>query len=97
MDFEALVAALIAAIILERVFEMLFTPLWTRLAWDGFYKLYASIILGALIGWATGLNAFPVFPVYPLVGRILTCLAIGAGPSFIHDLINRGKQVGGST
>ena len=95
MNFEALVAALLAALVLEKIFEATFGPLWTRFSIDPFYKLYAALGLGTLIAWATGLNAFPVFSVYPLVGRILTCLAIGAGTSFIYDLIDKGKKIGG--
>jgi hypothetical protein len=95
MDFEVLVAAVIAALVLEKLFEAVFGPLWEKLGWDPFFKLYAALVLGSVIAWATGLNAFPVFSVYPLVGRILTCLAIGAGTSFIYDLIDRGKKVGG--
>lgn len=51
---------------------------------------YVAITIGSVLGWFTGLNAFPVFAVGPGVGRVLTCLVIGLGPSFIFDLV-KGK------
>lgn len=92
MNFEILVSALMAALVLEKLFEAIFGPLWKKLSWDNFYKLYAAIALGSVLGFFTNLNAFPVFAI-PMIGRVLTALVIGCGTSFIYDLIDRGKEI----
>jgi len=93
MDFQSLGAALAAALVLEKLFEMLFKPLWDKFGWDSMYKLYVAILMGSGLGYMTGLNAFPVFAMSEMVGRVLTALAIGCGTSFIYDLIDKGKEI----
>jgi len=53
------------------------------------WPLYATTGVGVLVAQYTELNLFPVFP-NPAVGRLLTDLAIGLGPSFVHDLKPKG-------
>lgn len=90
MDIEVLGAVAIAALVLEKLFEAIFGPLWKKFEWDNLYKLYAAMVVGAAVGFLTGLNAFPVFAMSEMAGRVLTALAIGAGTSFIYDLIDKG-------
>lgn len=89
MDIELLGVAAVASLALEKLFEAVFGPLWERFGWDTFYKLYAALAVGGVLGFFTGLNAFPVFEV-PMIGRVLTAIAIGAGTSFIYDLMDKG-------
>jgi len=86
MDVEQLGAAIVAAFVVYKLIDAVVTPLWERAGLDKFWLLYVALVVGAPLGWFTGINAFPVFGVAPVVGRVLTCLVIGLGPSFIHDL-----------
>lgn len=49
------------------------------------WPLYATTLIGVAVARYTELNLFPVFP-NETVGRLLTDIAIGLGPSFVHDL-----------
>lgn len=89
MDYGALAAAVVAAVVLEKLFEAVFGPLWKKFGWDAFYKLYAAMVIGSVVGFATGLNAFPMFTASPWIGRAITTLFIGAGPSVIYDLLDK--------
>jgi hypothetical protein len=88
VDIPVLAAAAAIALVLMKLFEALLSPLWEKLKLDPFYKLYVTILLGGALGWFTGLNGFPGFaPVE--IGRVLTALAIGVGPSFLYDLMDK--------
>lgn len=87
MDVEALGAALVAAFVVMKLVDAIVRPLWVRAKLDTFWLAYVALIIGGALGWFTGINALPVFGIAPLVGRVLTCLAIGLGPSFLHDLV----------
>ena len=86
MNYESLALAIIAAWILEQLVDKLLKPAWEKFNLDLFWLGYVAVAVGAFGGWATGLNALPVFVAMPLVGRVLTCLIIGAGSTFIYDL-----------
>lgn len=88
MDLGQLGAAIVAAFVVHQLVEALVKPLWERLGRDPFWLLYLSVGIGGPLAWFTGLNALPVFGEAPLVGRVLTCLAVGLGPSFLHDLVD---------
>lgn len=89
MDFEILAVAAVAALVIMRLVEVIVKPIWEQLAWPAFWLRYVSLAIGAALAWFTGLNGFPVFGVEPLVGRVLTCLAVGIGPSFIFELTDK--------
>lgn len=88
MDLEQLGLAIVAAWVCTRLIEAIIKPLWAKAGLDAFYLAYVALGLGAAIGYATGLAAFPVVQVY-WVNRAVTCLVIGLGPSFIYDLIDK--------
>jgi len=92
MDMEAIGAALVAAIVLMRVVETIVKPFFEKYGLDRFWLAYITLLLGGVLAWFTGLNALPVFAVSSAVGRVLTCLIIGLGPSFIYDLLDRVPQ-----
>ena len=50
------------------------------------WPVYVTVAVGGALAWFTGWNALPVFAEAPVVGRVLTCIGIGLGPSFLHDL-----------
>jgi hypothetical protein len=50
------------------------------------WPLYVTVAIAGALAWFTGWNALPVFAEAPIVGRVLTCIGIGLGPSFLHDL-----------
>ncbi len=92
MDIEVLGVAIAAAWVLMKIIEAIISPLWERFELDRFWLLYVGLVIGGALGWFTGLNAFPVFVEAPLIGRVLTALVIGLGPSFIWDLLDGPKQ-----
>jgi len=89
MDISQLGAAIVAAFIIMKLVDAVIKPAWERLGLDSFWLLYVALVIGAGLGWFTGINALPVFGVTPLIGRVLTCLLIGLGPSFIYDLVDK--------
>jgi len=89
MNIELLGAAIVAAFVVMRLIETVVKPLWARAGLDPFWLCYVSLVIGGALGWFTAINAFPVFsPIEPIVGRIVTCLFIGLGPSAIYDMID---------
>jgi len=84
MDLEALAAMVVAALIITAVVEAIIKPIWERLKLDKFWILYVILISGSALGWFTELNGFPIFK-EEVIGRVLSSLAIGLGPSFIYD------------
>lgn len=89
MDLGALGAALVAAFVIERIVDAIVSPLFDKLGWDRFWLLYVAWAVGSGLAWATGLNALPVFAEVPAVGRVLTCMVVGLGSSFIYDLVDQ--------
>lgn len=50
---------------------------------------YVAFALGAGLGWASGLNVMTNYPeVSQVVGRLITALAIGGGPTLFHDIFS---------
>ena len=74
-----------------RLAEEVLKPLYEKANLDLFYFKYVAMALGFGLMWSTGLNAVPIF--HPLVGRIVTCMVVGLGPSFIYDLIDKEPSV----
>ena len=94
MNLEVFVSLAMLMVVVLKLIEAIIQPLFVKLKLDTWWLLYVSLVLGFGVGWATGLNAFPVFGVgYEVVGRILTSLACGAGPTFLYDMIDNGQAV----
>jgi uncharacterized membrane protein len=89
MDMGALATALVAAWVIEMLVGAFVKPIWQRAGLDPFWLLYVVAVIAAPLAWFTGINALPVFAEAPVVGRVLTCLVIALGPSFIYDLTDR--------
>lgn len=98
INFEALVAVALAAWVIARLIEALKAPVkdayeaapkWVRVSVQ-----YGAIALGAGLAWFTALNMFPGFSaVWPPLGRIMTCIGAGLGPSWVYDTwMDRPKQ-----
>jgi len=49
------------------------------------WPLYVTVLIGGSLGWFTEYNLLPAFNP-PIIGRVLTAIGIGLGPSFIYDL-----------
>lgn len=88
VDFEVLTLVVVASAVLMKVFEAIKNrlqkrydalPDWGREVWG-----YVMILASAALMWSTALNAFPGFAAP--IGRILTCVAGGMGPSLVYDL-----------
>ena len=48
------------------------------------WPLYVTAAIGGGIGWFAGYNLLPMFDP-PVIGRVLTAIGIGLGPSFLYD------------
>ena len=92
--FEAVISLAFVSWLAMRMSEEIFKPIWTKLNLDLFYFKYLAMVVGAVFGWFTGLNAFSVFPVEvsPLFGRIISCVAVGLGPNFLWDILDQPQD-----
>jgi hypothetical protein len=91
MDTQVFLALIVLSIIIEKLIAAIIQPIFVKFKWDTWYLLYVSFVVGGLLGWATGLNAFPTLFTVAWVGRLITSLACGAGPTFLYDLIDNGQ------
>lgn len=92
MDQTVMLAVLGVAILIERVLEAFGEPVWAIISKylgtaDANVKRLVYMVIGSLSGWATGINGFPVFERYPIMGYIATALLIGAGSEIVHAVI----------
>ena len=92
MNVEQLGVAIVAAFVVMQIVDALVKPVWERYSLDAFWYRYVALAIGAPLGWFTEINALPVFT-NAVIGRVLTCLVIGLGPSFIHDLVDKTPAV----
>jgi len=93
INLEALVAALAGAWVIMRLIDALVKPLWEKFGLDKFWLQYVAIAIGGPLAWFTGINALPGFSVVvPVVGRVMTCLVIALGPSFLYDLVDQQPE-----
>ncbi len=58
----------------------------------------AGIVLGGALGWLAGINVLEGLPLNPLLGRVLTAIAVGLGVEFLNDVLatvqgRRGSDV----
>jgi hypothetical protein len=96
MDMEMLTAAALIAFVLMQFVNALLKPfieIVNKAATGGAVKedvltlwpLYFTVLVAGGIGWFAGLNLLPMFDP-PMIGRVLTAIGIGLGPSFLYDL-----------
>ncbi len=98
MNTELLLQAALLAYVLSQFTDALLKPITNivNLALTGQretaiaeivqrWPLYITGAVGATVAYFTDLNLFPLFT-SPELGHIMTAIAIGLGPSFVHDL-----------
>ena len=89
---EVFAQLLILSIVTTKLIDWFIKPVFLKLKWDTWWLTYVSLVIGGLVGWATGLNAFPGFlPQWIWLGRVITAIAFGGGPTLLFDLTNNGK------
>lgn len=85
------VQLIVLSIVVTKLIDWFITPIFLKLKWDTWWITYVSLVIGGLVGWATGLNAFPGFlPAWVWLGRILTAIACGGGPTLLYKLTDNG-------
>ena len=51
------------------------------------WPLYLTLLVVGSVAWFAELNVLDsFFPNYPMIGRVLTAMGVGLGPSFLHNL-----------
>ena len=55
------------------------------------WPLYVTALVAGSIGWFAQLNIFPGLQ-HETLGRALTALGIGLGPSFLYDITHRDDE-----
>lgn len=101
MDTEALLGLVVLSFVIKQLIESLVKPVVeiinlylageaqaARARIIAQWPFYLGVGIGAPLLWFTGVNALPAFHP-PEIGRVLTCLAAGLGPSFIFDLVKK--------
>ena len=91
IDYEVLVTVGLASFVLAKLFDALKDRF--RVRWEAMPDLgrevagYVIMATCAVLTWFTALNMFPGFSVVlPDLGRVLTCIAAGCGPSIVFDI-----------
>lgn len=93
ISYEALVIVGVAAFVLAKLWEAIKDRLGSR--WESLTDAqretvgYAVMVINALMMFFTGLDALPGFNAVswaPWMGRALTCIAGGLGPSIVYDI-----------
>ncbi len=82
--------ALFLALANQAIVKWLVAPLKQKFpAVDFWYLIYVAGVTGAVIGWYSEINLFPVDQMPSvLLGRVLTAVIVGGGSSLIHDIFN---------
>lgn len=81
---------LFLAVANQKLVDYLFEPLRKRNPdKDFWWVIYVSLATGAVIAWFANVNLFSVYVPDELVGRVLSCVAVGGGSSLLHDIFDR--------
>ena len=72
-------------VLVNRIVAGFFTPIVEKLKIDKDLLMYMAWGLGAYIIFMTELNLFAAIIPDPLVGKILTSIAVGGGANILHD------------
>jgi hypothetical protein len=90
-----LAVAAVLTIFNERIIEYVARPLKLQYPdWPWHLLLYISLVTGAVIGWLSGVNLFSGLIESLSLGRFMRALCIGAGSSFLHEMVgSRGELV----
>jgi hypothetical protein len=89
IDYNLLTIAIFIAIINERIVEWFVSPLINRFGLPKSILLYVAGITGFLVIFISKINLFNLIPqIDPLIGLIMSGLAVGGGSSLLHDLFS---------
>ena len=91
---EVLGAALFLAFAVNRVVEVVVKPVKEQNPNVNLWWLfYVSLVLGGVASWYANLNAFSELVAIPTeLGRVITAVAVGGGPSVLADFLNYNKK-----
>ena len=99
MDFEMLAQAVFVAFCLMQFVNTLLKPIIAIInaAAEGkpikalvleLWPMYLTVAIAGSLGWFARFNLLPMFDP-PVIGRVLTAIGIGLGPSFLYDLTDK--------
>lgn len=79
------------AVVSNRLVAGLIAPVFEKYSLDKFWLTYVAWLVGGVLVFASGLNAFAEYLPNPLLGQVLTALVAGGGANLIHDIFNRSE------
>lgn len=91
VNWDVLALVVVGSAILAKVFEIIKARakhFWSKLT-DEQREIagYGMMIISGTLMWFTNLNMLPGFSViWPPLGRVLTCIIAGLGPSAVYDM-----------
>jgi len=83
IDIEIYIALVL---LVNRIVAGLMTPLMDEIGLNKKWLMYVAWIFSAWIIFVTDLNLFTAIIPDPVVGKLLTSVAIGGGANVLHDL-----------
>jgi len=93
---DPLTVATTLTLLVNRIVEAVAAPIRARQPnLDLWWLMYVSWGVSAVLIFASGINLLPMFPQYPVVGQVLTAIAIGGGAGLLSgglDLVAALKQ-----
>jgi hypothetical protein len=75
-------------LLINRIVAGFFTPILEFMKLERSLLMYISWIMAGLVIFATGLNLFAEIILDPIVGQVLTAVAIGGGSNILHDVVS---------
>lgn len=88
---EILSAAAFLSFAVNRLVELFVRPIREQKPnLNMWWLFYVGLVLGGVASYYSGLNAFvELAAIPPLLGQIITALAVGGGPGVLADFLNR--------
>ena len=74
--------------LINRIVAGFFTPIFDKFKIGKTSLMYLAWIAAAYITFSTGLNLFESIITVPIVGQVLTAIAVGGGANILYDVTN---------
>jgi|GEM_PF-1908043 len=93
---DGLALAMLLATFNKAFLDLLAQPIQKRFpSADLWWMIYVACVTGGLMAWFAGVNIFGALISAELIGRVLTCVAVGAGTNLINQVFTALPTSGG--